>query len=471
MPSKAPQWPTTPGQTLGADCAVPVLMQHSQSSITSQAVGDDYRYVQVSGQVQPFVVRGRAWVGAGPPVGGPNLQPSTAAAELARSAQRAHIRVSFFGVDAQFAQEAQLAFLPLGELHTWRADLWAQSNRAERSIGAQLRRAARHGVRIVPIEPGDGAPGGPLWPSLCALIRGWQARHAMPAMAFVVGLHLHRPRHLQKLYGAFCDGRLVAFAVVLPVGQKNVLIEHIVRHRRAPNGTAEALVDAVMLAYPHAQEATLGLVPLSGPLPKPLRWARRLGQPLYNFAGLSTFKRKLRPHGTLVLGLAYQRGRWPMAPVRALLDLLLAFAGGSLSLFALRLLLRGPQPVLFLLAALLPVWTFGLWCLPTALWFVSPWVQWAWVGFDITLFAALCATLHRPTPNRLGALAGVVAIDTAVTLLEALAYPGPKTLIGLLMHGAGVLAPGASALLLWGAWRRAITMSADAPFAVHAAPR
>jgi len=71
------------------------------------------------------------------------------------------------------------------------------------------------------------------------------------------------------------------------------------------------------------------------------------------------------------------------------------------------------------------------------------------------LFLALCLSLRRPSARRYGALAAIVALDTATTLVEALAQPGPKTAGGLALHGVGVLAPLMSALMLWGAWRRA----------------
>jgi hypothetical protein len=274
-------------------------------------------------------------------------------------------------------------------------------------------------------------------------------------MGFVVALSPAHTPSAHSLFVARSGSRLWAYAKVLPVGAHGVLIEHIVRHSAAPTGTAEALIDGVMAAYPERQSVTLGLVPLAGPLPRPLRLARAVGQMFYNFAGLGAFKRKLRPGQGHLLGLAYAEAPGPWGHIWALYGVLRAFAGGSLLAFGLRLLLRGPQALLVAMACALPLWTLGLSRLPTAQWFPYPWVQDAWVLFDVLLFVALCLSLRWPTPRRYGLLAAVVGADTALTLLEALIYPGPKTALGLMLHGVGVLAPCLSALMLWGAWRRA----------------
>ena len=50
---------------------------------------------------------------------------------------------------------------------------------------------------------------------------------------------------------------------------------------------------------------TLGLAPLAGQMPGPLRAARALGTPLYDFRGLRAFKGKLRPGRWDPILLAY----------------------------------------------------------------------------------------------------------------------------------------------------------------------
>ena len=439
--------------------AAPVLGAQSTASMSAQALAPGYRYALAQHCVVPFVQAGRAWVTAGPPVGPPGSDGAAAARAFVTLAQRHGRRAVFFGVEPSWAQAAQLTFLPLGEEYLWCPSTWCTGTRNERGIASQLRRARRRGVQIELAAAPSFGPAGEAELEVRRLTDSWQARHALPPMQFVVALSPPEGCSNHSLFVARSGGRLWAFAKVLAVGTQGVLIEHIVRHSAAPNGTAEALIDAVMTAHPDRQTVTLGLVPLAGHLPGPLRLARAAGQIFYNFAGLRAFKRKLRPHGQRPLGLAYagRQGAWGHA--WALYAVLRAFAGGDLTLFGLQLLLRGPKALLVAMACALPLWTLGLSLLPTAQWFPSPWVQDAWVLFDVLLFLGLCGCLWRPTPRRYGILAAVVALDTATTLVEALMYPGPQTAVGLMLHGLGVLAPLMSALMLWGAWRRACALA------------
>jgi len=80
---------------------------------------------------------------------------------------------------------------------------------------------------------------------------------------------------------------------------------------------------------------TLGLAPLAGRVAGPLRIARAMSTPLYDFRGLRAFKAKLRPHAWEPVYLCARRTPW-----LALGDALTAFARGSLVRFGLRTLWR-----------------------------------------------------------------------------------------------------------------------------------
>lgn len=445
-----------------------LLRQHSRSTLSAQAMGPGYRYLRTPEALVAFVEAGGSWVAAGPPVVLASRGDVTAAA-LGQAA-RAFVghagvhrrRCVFFGIEPAQAVAMGCTFVPLGDEMVLQPQPWLRVSRKERGLASQLRRAKKRGITVSCVPEIQAAPGTPLHHTISQLSRVWQAQHAMPAMQFVVALRPLRRGVGQKLYVAQCAASVVAFAVVLPVGSSQCagwLIEHIVRHPRAPNGTAELLINSILEDLPQAHEVSLGLVPLSGSLPRPLRAARALGGLFYNFSGLLTFKRKLRPQLQRPLGLAYPGSPTGLGHLAALWALLRAFAGGTLTGFVMRLLARGPLPVLMAMAAVLPLWMYGLSRLPTDLWFVAPWVQQAWLLFDGGLFFALCFMLRAPTVGSLWALALVVSLDAAVTLLEALIYPGPKHLFGLVLHAVGVGAPTASAVMLWGAYLRALCIA------------
>jgi lysylphosphatidylglycerol synthetase-like protein (DUF2156 family) len=75
------------------------------------------------------------------------------------------------------------------------------------------------------------------------------------------------------------------------------------------------------------------MAPLTGVEARPLRLARRLGRPLYDFTGVRDFKAKLRPHAwePLYVAVPAATSRW-----YALVDGLRAFARGSFLRFGLR---------------------------------------------------------------------------------------------------------------------------------------
>jgi len=111
-------------------------------------------------------------------------------------------------------------------------------------------------------------------------------------------------------------------------------------HRRVYIAERAGVVIAVLSCAPEGVTwVTLGFAPLSGEVNRALRWARRLSQPLFNFSGLTAFKRKFRPQHWEPIYLTYPS---ESGPVVALLDGLRAFAGGALWRFGLRAVLRRP---------------------------------------------------------------------------------------------------------------------------------
>jgi phosphatidylglycerol lysyltransferase len=262
---------------------------------------------------------------------------------------------------------------------------------------------------------------------------------------------------------------VVALLSIAPVPARGGwLFEHLLRDPQAPNGSAELLVDTTMraLARDGVRWVTLGLAPLSGAVTLWLRAARRVARPLFNFAGLSAFKRKLRPHGWEAIYLAFPREQHGAL---AMFDALRAFAGGSLWRFGVASVLRGPPLLLRALSWLLVPWTVALALAPSAQWFPYSAMHGAWLLFDVALLAALVVLgrlrRHAQALRRwqlARAVAVAVSIDAILTPVQALVWNAPRThaLGDVLLLTVACAGPGLAAAVLWGAARRLHTLAA-----------
>jgi len=142
----------------------------------------------------------------------------------------------------------------------------------------------------------------------------------MARMGFLVDVDPFAWLSLRRSMVATRGGAPVALLSMVPVpAREGWLMEHLLRDPDAPNGTAELLVDHAMraLAADGVPWVTLGLAPLAGPVSGWLRTTRRWLGPLFNFDGLASFKRKLRPQRWEPIYLAYPREQ---SSARAMLD-------------------------------------------------------------------------------------------------------------------------------------------------------
>ena len=420
-----------------------------------------------------YATVGGAAVAAGEPIAAEPALVSVAEAFIA--AQRAAgRRVCFFGTEGRLARSPQLARRLLGEQPVWDPRRWDAHVRAHRSLREQLRRARAKGVRVVPLALTllDTTP----WRvAIDVLLMRWRATRSMATMAFLVDVDLTHHRDRRRVFVALQDDRLVGLVALAPVpARRGWLFEHVLRDPDAPNGTAELLVDHTMraLAANGVPWATLGLAPLHGAVDTTFARLRTLARPLFNFAGLAAFKRKLAPDGWEPIFLAWPRTQpaW-----RAVFDALGAFAGGSVWRFGVRTLLRGPTPVLRTLEALLVPWTLLLATLPTAPWFPSRRVQGAWVAFDLLLLLALVAlrrrSVRRGALARRGvarlsvAVASAVTLDALLTTTEALVWRAPwhSGAVGRIGTLVACTGPVVAAALLWGTARRARVLARPQP--------
>ena len=290
------------------------------------------------------VVGYRDWGGvrvvAGAPVC-PEARLPAVADELERDAAASGRRVCYFGagtrLEGLLADGQGWSRAVIGAQPVWDPGLAGDLTAGHASLRAQLHRARNKGVDIREWPAaGAGADDG-----LARCLAEWLARRNMPPMGFLV-----EPRTLDRLWDrrlfvAEREGRPAAFLVASPVpARSGWLIEQIVRGASAPNGTAEALVDAAFQAARRdgLRYFTLGLVPLSRVLeawdPGPRNplwldflfgWLRAHGRRFYDFQGLEAFKAKFRP---AVWEPIYALCRGPFTP-RVLLSIAAAFAGGA----------------------------------------------------------------------------------------------------------------------------------------------
>ncbi len=407
-----------------------------------------------------YVDTGRAWVAAGAPIADEERLFEVARRFVA-SAASAGRRACFFATEQRFMGPGAFEHLLIGEQPVWDPERWPLTLQATPSLREQLRRARAKGVRVSAVAPEEyvGADA-PLRRSLEALIATWQGTKSLPPMGFLVRVDPFDFAGERRLFvarvGEGAQTRVVGFAAVVPVyARLGWFLEDLIRAPDAPNGTTESLVDHAMreAGALGSRYLTLGLSPLAGDVPASLHLARRYAAPLYDFGGLRAFKAKLRPDRWSPIYLSYPREQ---AVAGAVYHSLSAFAQRGLLRYGLDTLLRGPDVVVRALAVLLVPWTALLASLDTARWFPAPWVQWAWVGFDLALCGALLAGTLRFRPRLSLAIVTAVRVDACFTMAQAVLFNAARVTgtVDALGVTVAVLAPAVASQILANAHRR-----------------
>lgn len=398
-----------------------------------------------------FADVGSAWVSAGEPVAS-RAHTIPVAEEFVEFAHARGKRVAFFATEGALASSPRFRRVLIGEQPVWNPAEWEATLRSSRSLREQVRRARAKGVVIRRVTAADGSSDD----AMQNLMTRWLATRSMPSMHFLVELEPFVQREHRQLYVAEREGKIVAFLSLAPVSARNGwLFEHLLRDPAAPNGTAELLVDFAMraLGVQGVTWATLGLAPLAGDVSGWLRAARTLARPFFNFAGLAAFKRKLRPTEWESIYLVFPRER---SSVLAMRDGLRAFAGRSLVGFGIHTVLRGPAPLLRALELSLIPWTIALALWPADPWFPSPFVQHAWVVFDVLLIGALYRLRQQWRRTWAIGVATAVTTDTVLTVLQALTWnvARARTPLEMLMVVTACAGPALASVVLWGSVRR-----------------
>ncbi len=264
--------------------------------------------------VAGYVQRGRWWVAAGAPICDA-AKMRQVALEFQAGAQRHHCKVCYCFAEQPLVdclQPLGHQAIALGAQPVWIPDQWPHLLQNHRSLRQQIRRAGNKGVCIRAFTPAQAVADTRFQDCL----RQWLEHKPLAPMGFLV-----EPRALETgypdrlIWGAVQrqgdDGeKLLAFLLASPVPRRSgFLVEQIVRHPEAPNGTVEMLIDACMreLHRRGAEYLTQGPVALSRYAASAMAanpwWMRGMMQLTrrhlgrwYGFQTLESFRARLRPN-------------------------------------------------------------------------------------------------------------------------------------------------------------------------------
>ncbi|MEY4510706.1 MAG: hypothetical protein RLZZ450_2828 [Pseudomonadota bacterium] len=429
-----------------------LLQRHGREATSFQILepGLTYWFFEDDGVVA-YTDLGDAWVTAGEPVCAPE-RVAELVARFVEAARRADRRVRFFHVSGEFARCSGLAHTHVGELPTWDPSTWADTVKATRSLREQLRRARNKGVSTRTV---DGAEledrTSPLRVSCEALVARWLGNKGMGELKFMVRVHPYGFPRERRYVAAERAGQLIGLAVAIPVYQRQGwFIEDLLRDDSAPNGTAELLVDTLMTAFARegSRYATLGLAPLAGEVRPLLALTRNYTTRLYNFPGVRSFKEKLRPKQWDPVFLAYPRGEFG---VRAMSDVLAAFAPEGLLRFGLETLVHQRTLATLVLAILLVPWTIALALVDTSIWFPSAGYQYAWASFDLVLVGLMLSLVRRWRARVATLVVVLTTLDAALTSVQVLLWNvwTARTLLAWCLVLLGCAGPLLAATFFW----------------------
>jgi lysylphosphatidylglycerol synthetase-like protein (DUF2156 family) len=394
-----------------------------------------------------YVDTGRAWIAAGSPLAEPSRVPEVARAFI-EDARRHGRRACFFASEADAMPG--FARLLLGEQPLWTPGTWEAGVATRPRLREQIRRAAAKGVAIRRVHASDLAPATALRAQVESLAREWLASRRMAPMGFLVALE---PFHLPEEHRYFVaerGGQLVEFLSAVPVyARGGWLVEDVLRSAKPPNGTTEALFDALMRDVDEGATVTLGLAPLSGPVALWLRVARFVSRPLFDFAGLRAFRQRLRPARWQSVWLLYPEAE---GPTRHVVDSLRAFAGGSLCAFGVRSIVRQPSGPPWALAIPLVPWT--VWLVALALTGHASLVGFssraliAWAAFDALLTILLFLSALRPKRSRLALAAAAASLDAGFSVPHLVITGLGRSVAAAAMRSLAAAAPCLGAMVL-----------------------
>ena len=361
---------------------------------------------------------GSAWVAAGGPICDPKRRIAVMQG-FAGAAKDAGKRARFFATEDVCEG---FRSVPIGEQAEWDPSHWATTLASKASLREQLRRARAKQVRVREVAAEQiGATQSALHQQVRTMVRDWQEGRAMAPMRFLVDLDLFSNESPKRYFVAEREGRVVALLVAAMIpARRGWFFENLLRAHDAPNGSTEILFDHAMrvAASEDVAVVSFGLAPLAGTISPWLARVRDHSSWLYDFEGLRAYKAKLLPDRWQQIYLSFpvhERG------VRATIDSLTAFAGGSWVKFGLRTLAHAHATLVWWMAFLLIPWTVLLSHGAVDTWFPSASVRTAWIAFDMVLFVGLvdlALGFHKGKAQLLAVLASCDAVLGIAQLVQ-----------------------------------------------------
>lgn len=435
-----------------------LLKQYGHNTTSFQILEPGLKYwFDADDACVAYADTGGAWVVAGGPIA-PLEREDEVMARFAVAARQARRRVRFFALERDVSATTDFAVKHVGEQPIWDPQEWQNVLRSKRSLREQVRRSRAKGVTVRLVDADELADQkGATRTAIDEMINHWIDSREMAPMGFVVHLDPYNLPEERRFFIAERGGQVVGILVAVPIyARDGWFFEDVLRDPAAPNGTIELLFDHAMraVAAEGSRHATFGLAPLAGTKSRWLRTIRDHTRWLYDFEGLRRFKAKLVPSEWHPVYLAYPKRDSGM---RAVIDILAAFARGSFVKFGWRTLIHRARAVVLVLAILLLPWTAVMAAVDTEHWFPSRTVQLAWLAYDAMLFAAL-VTLAMRWRRWFAALLSLMALaDFSVGCVQAVLFNAERAggVVDWVAICAALLAPGFAAMFLWASRGRA----------------
>ncbi|MHB1050111.1 MAG: phosphatidylglycerol lysyltransferase domain-containing protein [Bacteroidota bacterium] len=222
-------------------------------------------------------------------------------------------RICFFGAQERIAailrKRSPISSILLGAQPVWTPEEFLTVLQSKQSLRAQLHRAVNKGVTASVLGSEDIRRNGAVIDAeLRRVLKEWIATRRLPPMHFLVEPDTLGNLDDRVVVVAQHNGRMTGYCIASPIPlRRGWLIEQIIRGNGAQNGTAELLLER-MVVHLHesgAEMVTLGLSPLSQHYASPFRhpfWlnafltgVRIYGSSFYHFDGLDAFKSKFNP--------------------------------------------------------------------------------------------------------------------------------------------------------------------------------
>lgn len=254
-----------------------------------------------------YVDFGKVRVAAGVPICAPE-RLLEAMADFEQAAAGTGRRVCYFYAEERARCRAmetnRYAAVQIGAQPVWQLAEWPATFDSRASLRAQRHRARNKGVAVVEWERAQATRN----PLLEQCLAEWLATRGMSELHFLVEPDTLGFLEGRRIFVAMKDQQPLGFLLASPIPlRRGWLIEQVIRGNKAPNGTAEMMLDSAMRAMAADGDTlvTFGLAPLAQrevrvENPRWLRplfaWARAHARRFYNFDGLESFKAKFRPH-------------------------------------------------------------------------------------------------------------------------------------------------------------------------------